>query len=94
MQKIFKTQFPTDEAILTDIRKGGRFIQFQYTNVLPLGGGIGIGFMPTDIYYIPSDKKALRYGWPTEVVESSLGIRDRANWLSSEKCYRSSFKRT
>lgn len=59
MQKIFKTQFTTDEAILTDIRKGGRFIQFQYTNVLPLGGGIGIGFMPTDIYYIPSDKKAL-----------------------------------
>lgn len=73
MQKIFKTQFTTDEAILTDIRKGGRFIQFQYTNVLPLGG-IGIGFMPTDIYYIPSDKKALRYGWPYLLLSLLLGL--------------------
>lgn len=43
MQKILKTQFTTDESILTDIMKGGRFVQFQYASILPLGGNIGIG---------------------------------------------------
>ncbi|MBP3482803.1 MAG: hypothetical protein J6K28_05365 [Alistipes sp.] len=74
MQKIFKTRFTTDEAILTDIRKGGRFVQFQYVNMLPLGGAIGMGFMPTNIYYVPSDKKVLRYGWPYLLLSLLLGL--------------------
>lgn len=74
MQKILKTQFTTDESILTDIMKGGRFVQFQYASILPLGGNIGIGFMPTDIYYIPSDKKALQYGWPYLLLCLFLGL--------------------
>ncbi len=39
MQKILKTRFSTDESILMDIKKGGKFVQFQYANILPLGGG-------------------------------------------------------
>lgn len=40
MQKILKTRFSTDESILMDIKKGGKFVQFQYANILPLGGGV------------------------------------------------------
>lgn len=74
MQKIFKTRFTTNESILTDITKGGRFVQFQYANMLPLGGAIGMGFMPTNIYYVPSDKKALQYGWPYLLLSLLLGL--------------------
>lgn len=34
MQKILKTRFTTDESILADVKRGGRFVQFQYTKKL------------------------------------------------------------
>lgn len=58
MQKILKTRFTTDESILTDIMKGGRFVQFQYM----LFFFVGYAVLPTRIYYIPSDKKAI-FSW-------------------------------
>lgn len=30
--------------------------------------------MPTDIYYIPSDKKVLQYGWPYLLLSLLLGL--------------------
>lgn len=39
-----------------------------------LGGGICMGFMPTAIYYVLSDKPALRYGWPYLLLSLLLGL--------------------
>lgn len=39
-----------------------------------LGGGICTGFMPTAIYYVPSDKPAPRHGWPYLLLSLLLGL--------------------
>ena len=33
-----------------------------------------MGFMPTAIYYVLSDKPALRYGWPYLLLSLLLGL--------------------
>ena len=33
-----------------------------------------MGFMPTAIYYVPSDKPVLQYGWPYLLLSLLLGL--------------------
>jgi hypothetical protein len=52
------------------LEKGGRFVQFNYAIVTP----VYWAKKPSNIYYIPSDKKAISKGWPYLLVCIFLGL--------------------
>ena len=65
-----KKLYFSDEFITQDLEKGGKFVQFQYVIITPFYWTKN----PTNIYYIPSDKRAISKGWPYLLISIFLGF--------------------
>lgn len=60
----------SDEFIIQDMNNGGRFVQFNYIIATPFYWAK----KPSNIYYIPSGKKAISKGWPYLLISIFLGF--------------------